>query len=82
MYFGVMWLKLTYEYDDGLGWALWTVHTNMSVSSVIKVRRRHRRFACFVMGLLQLRYEHDSSTIRLRFERDTTSYEELCAFEQ
>jgi len=53
-----------------------------------------------VMGLLQLRYEHDSSTIRLRFEhesattryemrtirvrfeRDTTSYEELCAFEQ
>ena len=34
------------------------------------------------MGLLQLRYEHDSSTIRLRFERDTTSYEELCAFEQ
>jgi len=60
------------------------------------------RAACFVtiMGLLQLRYEHDSSTIRprfdydsattryemrtirLRFERDTTSYEELCAFEQ
>jgi len=36
----------------------------------------------FFMGLLQLRYEHDSSTIRLRFERDTTSYEELCAFEQ
>ena len=53
-----------------------------------------------VMCLLQLRYEHDSSTIRLRFdydsataryemrtirlrfERDTTSYEELCAFEQ
>jgi len=35
-----------------------------------------------LMGLLQLRYEHDSSTIRLRFERDTTSYEELCAFEQ
>jgi len=53
-----------------------------------------------VMGLLQLRYEHDSSTIRarfehdsattryemrtirVRFERDTTSYEELCAFEQ
>ena len=53
-----------------------------------------------LMGLLQLRYEHDSSTIRLRFdydsattryemrtirlrfERDTTSYAELCAFEQ
>ena len=35
-----------------------------------------------VMGLLQLRYEHDSSTIRVRLERDTTSYEELCAFEQ
>jgi len=53
-----------------------------------------------VMGLLQLPYEHDSSTIRVRFEhdsattryemrtirvrieRDTTSYEELCAFEQ
>jgi len=34
-----------------------------------------------LMGL-QLRYEHDSSTIRARFERDTTSYEELCAFEQ
>jgi len=29
------------------------------------------------MGLLQLRYEHDSSTIRARFEHDTTSYEEL-----
>ena len=29
------------------------------------------------MGLLQLRYEHDSSTIRLRFEHDsaTTRYE-------
>jgi len=34
-------------------------------------------------------HEHDSATtryemrtIRLRFERDTTSYEELCAFEQ
>ena len=42
-----------------------------------------------LMGLLQLRYEHDSATtryemrtIRIRFERDTTSYEELCAFEQ
>jgi len=35
-----------------------------------------------LMGLLQLRYEHDSSTIRARFEHDTTSYEELCAFEQ
>jgi len=41
------------------------------------------------MGLLQLRYEHDSTTtryemrtIRVRFERDTKSYEELCAFEQ
>ena len=42
------------------------------------VREQGARF----MGLLQLRYEHDSSTIRLRFERDTTSYEELCAFEQ
>ena len=30
-----------------------------------------------VMGLLQLRYEHDSSTIRLRFDYDsaTTRYE-------
>ena len=35
-----------------------------------------------LMGLLQLRFEHDSSTIRARFEHDTTSYEELCAFEQ
>ena len=35
-----------------------------------------------LMGLLQLRYEHDSSTNRVRFERDTTSYEELCAFGQ
>jgi len=43
--------------------------------------RYDRRFVG-IMGLLQLRYEHDSSTIRLRFERDTTSYEELCAFEQ
>jgi len=42
------------------------------------VYKKNPRF----MGLLQLRYEHDSSTIRLRFERDTTSYEELCAFEQ
>jgi len=40
------------------------------------------QFMSMLMGLLQLRYEHDSSTIRLRFERDTTSYEELCAFEQ
>jgi len=38
--------------------------------------------AIALMGLLQLRYEHDSTTIRLRFEYDTTSYEELCAFEQ
>jgi len=36
-----------------------------------------------------LRFEHDSATtryemrtIRARFEHDTTSYEELCAFEQ
>jgi len=30
-----------------------------------------------VMGLLQLRFEHDSSTIRVRFEHDsaTTRYE-------
>ena len=35
-----------------------------------------------VMGLLQLPYEHDSSTIRVRIERDTASYEEICAFEQ
>jgi len=27
-------------------------------------------------------YNCDTSTIRLRFEYDTTSYEELCAFEQ
>ena len=27
-------------------------------------------------------YNCDSSTIRVRFEHDTTSYEELCAFEQ
>ena len=26
-----------------------------------------------VMGLLQLRYEHDSSTIRLRFDYDSTT---------
>jgi len=38
---------------------------------------------------IRARFEYDSSTIRLqhatrcvRFERDTTSYEELCAFEQ
>ena len=43
---------------------------------------QNMRMRPIVMGLLQLRYEHDSSTIRLRFERDTTSYEELCAFEQ
>ena len=42
-----------------------------------------------LMGLLQLRFEHDSATtcyemrtIQARFEHDTTSYEELCAFEQ
>ena len=34
------------------------------------------------MGLLQLLFELDSSTIRVRFEHATTSYEELCAFEQ
>jgi len=27
-------------------------------------------------------YNCDTSTIRVRFERDKTSYEELCAFEQ
>jgi len=38
---------------------------------------------------IRARFDYDSattryemSTIRLRFERDTTSYEELCAFEQ
>ena len=31
---------------------------------------------------IRARLEYDSTTIRLRFERDTTSYEELCAFEQ
>jgi len=38
---------------------------------------------------IRVRFEHDSATtryemrtIRLRFERDTTSYEELCALEQ
>ena len=36
------------------------------------------KVAATVMGLLQLRFEHD----RARFEHDTTSYEELCAFEQ
>ena len=35
-----------------------------------------------VMGLLQLRYEHDSSTIRVRFEHDstTTRYNTLRGF--
>ena len=36
------------------------------------------KVAATVMGLLQLRFEHDQA----RFEHDTTSYEELCAFEQ
>jgi len=50
-------------------------------------RLRRKKHAIFMrsvhfMGLLQLRYEHDSTTIRLRFEYDTTSYQELCAFEQ
>ena len=31
---------------------------------------------------IRARFEYDSTTIRLRFQRDTTSYEELCAFEQ
>ena len=35
-----------------------------------------------IMGLLQLRYEHDSSTIRLRFDYDsaTTRYNTLRGF--
>jgi len=49
---------------------------------VIQLIRVFMSMELLFMGLLQLRYEHDSSTIRLRFERDTTSYEELCAFEQ
>jgi len=53
-----------------------------SAFSDVKRLRIGRRSSAGLMGLLQLRYEHDSSTIRLRFERDTTSYEELCAFEQ
>ena len=47
------------------------------------------RFSKHLVGLLQLRFERDSATtryemrtIRARFEHDTTSYEELCAFEQ
>ena len=39
-------------------------------------------FQLHVMGLLQLRYEHDSSTIRLRFDYDsaTTRYNTLRGF--
>ena len=40
-------------------------------------RNAERTIEPHVMGLLQLRYEHDSSTIRVRFEHDsaTTRYE-------
>ena len=62
-----------------------TRHNILSISvGFVEEKQRGRRLLMSetLMGLLQLRYEHDSSTIRLRFERDTTSYEELCAFEQ
>ena len=46
----------------------------------LSVYCEHRLLCPRLMGLL--RYEHDSTAIRLRFEYDTTSYEELCALEQ
>jgi len=79
IHIGFIWMKLLEEH-----------HTNAPEDAIMAIA---------VMGLLglQLRYEHDSTTIRLydsattryemrtirlRFEYDTTSYEELCAFEQ
>jgi len=53
---------------------------DVNVAEIISARKCAQNNR--VMGLLQLRYEHDSSAIRVRFERDTTAYEELCAFEQ
>ena len=54
------------------------------VSSVgycaVSVYRQAKRSVPFCS--LRAYYNCDTSTIRVRFERDTTSYEELCAFEQ
>ena len=57
--------------------------------------KTHRIFSIYLRSITLLKlfdavfsthlwayYNCDSSTIRVRFERDTTSYEELCAFEQ
>ena len=41
-----------------------------------------QRHAAATFRQLWAYYNCDTSTIRVRFERDTTSYEELCAFEQ
>ena len=62
----------------------WSVRPSLLVILITTIKKQafQTLWQKSVMGLLQLRYEHDSSTIRLRFERDTTSYEELCAFEQ
>jgi len=59
---------------------MYTAHCRLVTSHSKLLMPRHTRLAAAiatVMGLLQLRYEHDSSTIRVRFEHDsaTTRYE-------
>ena len=46
--------------------------------ALIYILRAHMEHAIVLWAY----YNCDTSTIRVRFEHDTTSYEELCAFEQ
>ena len=68
--------------DSGLYFVL-IGYTELQLSRWLSSEHVHSNKAVRqLMGLLQLRFEYDSSTIRARFEHDTTSYEELCAFKQ
>ena len=65
------------EYDK----LICAASTMRAVATVIVAACSHFRLHT-VVGLLQLRYEHDSSTIRVRFEHDsaTTRYNTLRGF--
>ena len=59
-----------------------TAQLRSMISKHCVTRRHHFTTYGPITIAIRARFEYDSTTIRLRFERDTTSYEELCAFEQ
>ena len=64
-------------------WYVCKTWKNSAFGEIINLERRQiRRRGGHVKGLLQLRFEHDSSTIRARFEHDTstTRYNTLRGF--